>query len=81
MTCKECKYGKLTKDIFTGGFFYLCTNDCEITFGGFGDMQIPSSKTVIDCPFGEKREGDCPSINSKVVSNHPNKTPKGLIKL
>lgn len=79
MTCKECKFGELTKDIFTGGFFYLCTNDCEIPFGGFGDMEIPSSKTVVDCPFGEK--GDCPSINSKVVNNHPNKTPKGLIKL
>lgn len=56
MNCKECKYGELTKDIFTGGFFYLCTNECEIPFGGFGDTEIPSSKTVIDCPFGEKRE-------------------------
>ena len=54
MTCKECKFGELTKDIFTGKYFYLCTNECEIPFGGFGDMQIPSSKVVIDCPFGEK---------------------------
>ena len=56
MTCKECKFGALTKDIFTGDFFYRCTNECKIPFGGFGDMQIPSSKIVIDCPFGEKRE-------------------------
>lgn len=85
MTCKECKFGELTKDIFTGKYFYLCTNECEIPFGGFGDTEIPSSKTVLDCPFGEKiegvKKGDCPSINSKVVNNHPNKTPKGLIKL
>lgn len=56
MTCKECKFGELTRDIFTGSFFYLCTNGCEIPFGGFGDMEVPSSKIVIDCPFGEKRE-------------------------
>lgn len=65
MTCKECKFGELTKDIFTGGFFYLCTNECEIPFGDFGDMQIPSSKTVINCPFGEKREHSR-TLNPKV---------------
>lgn len=68
MTCKECKYGELTKDIFTGGFFYLCTNECEIPFGSFGDMQIPSSKTVIDCPFGEKRGLSLAEPNPKFVS-------------
>lgn len=73
--CCDCIYSKPYYDKFIGGGGYRCNKMQQI--GEFGDEYSLQNTACVE---GIKK-GDCPSINSKVVNNHPNKTPKGLIKL